>query len=76
MSLLLAKELFQACTNSDYAKKRLTFAPDVDGYNSSFLYSLEGDQLEIIIFKSTAKKMFKECHDLLNNNLPFENSEY
>lgn len=75
MTFSLIKELFQTCINNDFPYKRLTFSPDIEGYSSNFLFSREGEGLEIIIFKSTMKKIFKESHEKLETILPFDNGE-
>lgn len=68
----LIKELFTSCTNNDYSKKRLTFSPDVPEFNSNFLFVVDeqdGQSLEIIVFKSTIKKIFKESHEYFEHVL-------
>lgn len=69
--LLLVQELYEACNRQDCKTKRLTFSPNVEGYSSSFVFSVEDDDLEIVIFKSTIKKIFQECHEIFEEVIQF-----
>lgn len=71
-SLETCREFYNVVTTKFVSEKsRLTFSPDQPSATSNFLFVNTLNEIEIICFKSTYLRIFKESHDYMRK---FESS--
>lgn len=69
--LPLCKELYDTLTqNSNEKPFKLTFAPNQLGIDTDYFISEESRSFEVVYFKGTLLRVFKEAHDFLDKSIP------
>ncbi|CDR39651.1 CYFA0S03e05754g1_1 [Cyberlindnera fabianii] len=67
--LPITREFLYGCVNRGYNARRLILMPDMPDQSTPFVYNNDDETLEIVMFKSTFKEIFNECHPKLDKFL-------